>query len=165
MTRGRVALWTDLSGNLEEALRLLFLITNGQVQALEKHRNGDLRLELQVNAVLPQAASGFPGATQVSEYITIAESRWRQQLAGAARATARPSGINESLRNHRAVCADGMLRADTWTGERWRLNRGCRARSISRLSAPSGSTSLATRRSSNHRRPGDVEAGIPLVPH
>jgi len=64
---------------------LLFLVTNAQVQALEKHRNGDLRLELQVNAVLPQASSGFPGATQVTEYITIAESRWRQQLAGLGR--------------------------------------------------------------------------------
>ncbi len=40
---------------------LLFLVTNAQVQALEKQRNGDLRLELQVNAVLPQASSGFPG--------------------------------------------------------------------------------------------------------
>ena len=64
---------------------LLFLVTNAQVQALEKHRSGDLRLELQVNAVLPQASSGFPGATQVTEYITIAESRWRQQLAGLGR--------------------------------------------------------------------------------
>jgi hypothetical protein len=64
---------------------LQFLVTNAQVQALEQHRNGDLRLELQVNAVLPQAASGFPGATQVIEYITIAESRWRQQLAGLGR--------------------------------------------------------------------------------
>lgn len=64
---------------------LLFLVTNAQVQALEKHRNGDLRLELQINAVLPQASSAFPGATQVTEYITIAESRWRQQLVGLGR--------------------------------------------------------------------------------
>jgi hypothetical protein len=64
---------------------LLFLVTNAQVQALEKQRNGDLRLELQVNAVLPQASSGFPGATHVTEHITIAESRWRQQLAGLGR--------------------------------------------------------------------------------
>ena len=64
---------------------LLFLVTNAQVQALEQQRIGDLRLELQVNAVLPQASVGFPGATQVNEYITIAESRWRQQLAGLGR--------------------------------------------------------------------------------
>lgn len=64
---------------------LLFLVTNAQVQALEHQRSGDLRLELQVNAVLPQASVGFPGATQVTEYITIAESRWRQQLAGLGR--------------------------------------------------------------------------------
>ena len=54
------------------------------MQALEKQRTGDLRLELQVNAVLPQASSGFPGATQATEYITMAESRWRQ-LAGLGR--------------------------------------------------------------------------------
>jgi hypothetical protein len=52
---------------------------------LEKQRTGDLRLKLQVNAVLPQASCGFPGATQVTEYITIAESRWCQQLAGLGR--------------------------------------------------------------------------------
>lgn len=39
---------------------------------LEQRRNGDLRLELQVNGILPQATSGFPGATQVTEYISIA---------------------------------------------------------------------------------------------
>lgn len=64
---------------------LLFLVTNAQVQALEQQRTGDLRLELQVNAVLAQSSAGFPGATQVTEYITIAESRWRQQLAGLGR--------------------------------------------------------------------------------
>jgi hypothetical protein len=64
---------------------LLFLVTNAQVQALEQQRTGDLRLELQVNAVLPQSSAGFPGATQVTEYITIVESRWRQQLAGLGR--------------------------------------------------------------------------------
>lgn len=34
---------------------------------------------------LPQAATGFPGAPEVTEYISIAESRWRQQLAGLGR--------------------------------------------------------------------------------
>ena len=64
---------------------LYYLITNAQLLALEQRRNGDLRLELQVNGILPQAASGFPGGTQVTEYISIAESRWRQQLAGLGR--------------------------------------------------------------------------------
>ncbi len=64
---------------------LYYLITNAQLLALEQRRNGDLRLELQVNGILPQATSGFPGATQVTEYISIAESRWRQQLAGLGR--------------------------------------------------------------------------------
>lgn len=64
---------------------LCYLITNAQLLALEQRRTGDLRLELQVNGVLPQAASGFPGGTQVTEHISIAESRWRQQLAGLGR--------------------------------------------------------------------------------
>jgi hypothetical protein len=64
---------------------LTFLITSAQLLALEQRRTGDLRLELQVRGVLPQAASGFPGAPEVTEYITIAESRWRQQLAGLGR--------------------------------------------------------------------------------
>jgi hypothetical protein len=64
---------------------LQYLITNAQLLALEQRRAGDLRLELQVKGVLPQATSGFPGAPEVTEYITIAESRWRQQLAGLGR--------------------------------------------------------------------------------
>ncbi len=51
-----------------------------------RHGTGEgLRLELQVSGFLPQAAAGFPGASEVTEYITIAESRWRQQLAGLGR--------------------------------------------------------------------------------
>jgi len=38
-----------------------------------------------VSGFLPQAASGFPGAPEVTEHISIAESRWRQQLAGLGR--------------------------------------------------------------------------------
>lgn len=55
---------------------LCYLITNAQRLTLEQRRVGDLGLELQVNGVLPQAASGFPGGTQVTEYIRIAESGW-----------------------------------------------------------------------------------------
>jgi hypothetical protein len=61
-----------------------YLITNAQLLALEQHRAGDLRLELHVNGYLPQA-SGFPGGSEVVEYIGIAESRWRQQLSGLGR--------------------------------------------------------------------------------
>jgi hypothetical protein len=64
---------------------LQYLITSAQLLALEQRRTGDLHLELQVRGFLPQAASGFPGASEVTEYITIAESRWRQQLAGLGR--------------------------------------------------------------------------------
>lgn len=64
---------------------LQYLITNAQLLALEQRRTGDLRLELQVKGFLPQAASGFPGGSEVTEHISIAESRWRQQLAGLGR--------------------------------------------------------------------------------
>lgn len=65
--------------------RLQFLLANPQIRALEDRRNGDLRLELEVSAFLPQALSGFPGAPRVTEHISIAESRWRQQLAALGR--------------------------------------------------------------------------------
>jgi hypothetical protein len=65
---------------------LQYLITNAQLHALEQQRNGDLRLELQVAGFLPQADPGlFPGAPPVTEHITIAESRWRQQLSNLGR--------------------------------------------------------------------------------
>jgi len=63
---------------------LQYLIANAQLLALEQRRTGDLRLELQVRGFLPQA-SGFPGGSEVTEHIGIAESRWRQQLAGLGR--------------------------------------------------------------------------------
>jgi hypothetical protein len=63
---------------------LQYLITNAQLLALEQRRTGDLRLELEVRGFLPQA-SGFPGGSEVTEHISIAESRWRQQLAGLGR--------------------------------------------------------------------------------
>lgn len=61
-----------------------YLITNAQLPALEQHRTGDLRLELHIRSYLPQA-SGFPGCGEVVERIAVAESRWRQQLAGLGR--------------------------------------------------------------------------------
>ncbi|WP_328524332.1 hypothetical protein [Kribbella sp. NBC_00359] len=61
-----------------------YLITNAQLLALEHHRVGDLRLELHVRGFLPQAA-GYPGSSDLVEYVGIAESRWRQQLAGLGR--------------------------------------------------------------------------------
>lgn len=66
---------------------LRFLLTSVQILALEEQRNGDLRLELDVRAVLPQAA-GHPGGSEVTEHITAAESRWVQQLEGLGRSLA-----------------------------------------------------------------------------
>jgi hypothetical protein len=61
-----------------------YLITNAQLLALEQHRSDDLRLELHIRSFLPQA-SGYPGGSEVVEHIAVAESRWRQQLAGLGR--------------------------------------------------------------------------------
>jgi hypothetical protein len=60
---------------------LHYLITNAQLLALEQSRTGDLHLELDVRGFLPQA-TGFPGGPEVTEHISVAESRWLQQLAG-----------------------------------------------------------------------------------
>jgi hypothetical protein len=62
-----------------------YLVTNAQLLALEQARTGDLRLELQVRGILPQA-TGFPGGPEITEHISIAESRWRQQLVSLGRA-------------------------------------------------------------------------------
>ncbi|MFJ8038903.1 hypothetical protein ACIRBX_00125 [Kitasatospora sp. NPDC096147] len=65
-------------GGLERPI-LRFLLTSAQILALEAERRGDLRLEIQIRAVLPQA-TGHPGGTQASVHNDVAESRWRQQL-------------------------------------------------------------------------------------
>jgi hypothetical protein len=64
---------------------LQFIVSNAQLLALDQVRTGDLRLELVVSGVLPQATEGFPGSTEVQLHITIPESRWREQLAGLGR--------------------------------------------------------------------------------
>lgn len=64
---------------------LCYPVTNAQLLALEQSRTGDLHLQLQVRGILAHA-SGFPGAPEVTEHISIADSRWRQQLAGLGRA-------------------------------------------------------------------------------
>ncbi|MFE7580037.1 hypothetical protein ACFU5Y_00540 [Streptomyces gardneri] len=56
-----------------------FPLSSRQLHALEEARNGDIRFELDVCATLPRA-SGFPGSTQATEHISIAKSRWEQQL-------------------------------------------------------------------------------------
>lgn len=63
---------------------LRYLITNAQLLALEQRRVGDLHLELEVRGFLPQA-SGFPGGPVATEHISVAESKWREQLAGLGR--------------------------------------------------------------------------------
>jgi hypothetical protein len=59
---------------------LSFPLTSLQVHAIEEGRTGDVRFEIDLNATLPQAA-GFPGSTQDTAHITIAKSRWEEQIA------------------------------------------------------------------------------------
>ncbi|MFK4694201.1 hypothetical protein [Streptomyces pristinaespiralis] len=60
---------------------LQYALTSAQLRALDEHRSGDLRLEVNVRAVLPQA-TGYPGCPDARLYLDVAESRWRQQLEG-----------------------------------------------------------------------------------
>ncbi|MFE5940547.1 hypothetical protein ACFQ69_34930 [Streptomyces sp. NPDC056470] len=69
--------------------RLTYTLTNAQLRALEENRLGDLRLEIAVRAVLPQAAVGlYPGSADIRLYVAVAESRWKQQLEGLGPALA-----------------------------------------------------------------------------
>ncbi|WP_406274845.1 hypothetical protein OH779_40295 [Actinacidiphila glaucinigra] len=54
--------------------------TSLQVHAIEDGCAGDVRFEIDLNATLPQA-SGYPGSTQDTVRITIAKSRWEEQIA------------------------------------------------------------------------------------
>ncbi|MEU9396827.1 hypothetical protein AB0D86_43400 [Streptomyces sp. NPDC048324] len=63
-----------------ERPELRYMLTSAQVRALDGHRSGDLRLEIEVRATLSQATS-YPGAS-ATLYISVAESRWRQQMEG-----------------------------------------------------------------------------------
>ena len=68
---------------------LRYLLTNAQLIALEQHRSGDLQLQLDVDAALPQARGDlYPGAHGGVLYISVAESRWRTQLAGLGKSLA-----------------------------------------------------------------------------
>jgi hypothetical protein len=82
---GRERVRRNVNFRLDAFCEQIRLVGGFQLLALEQRRAGDLRLEVQIRGFLPQAASGFPGAPEVTEYISIAESRWRQQLAGLGR--------------------------------------------------------------------------------
>ncbi|MFF5019557.1 hypothetical protein [Streptomyces sp. NPDC001165] len=60
-------------------LSLTFPLTSLQVHAIEEGRAGDVRFEIDLNATLPQAA-GYPGCAQATAHISIAKSRWEEQI-------------------------------------------------------------------------------------
>ncbi|MGW0552464.1 hypothetical protein [Streptomyces altiplanensis] len=64
-----------------------YALTSAQLPALDEHRSGDLRLEVNLRAVLPQA-TGYPGCPDARLYLDVAESRWRQQLEALGRSLA-----------------------------------------------------------------------------
>lgn len=77
-----------IPGQLARAT-LRYLLTNEQLIALEQHRSGDLQLQLEVDAALPQSrADLYPGAQGGVLYIGVAESRWRTQLEGLGKSLA-----------------------------------------------------------------------------
>jgi len=77
-----------IPGNIHRAT-LRYLLTSAQVIALEQNRSGDLQLQMAIDAALPQArADLYPSAHETVLYISVAESRWRQQLAGLGKSLA-----------------------------------------------------------------------------
>jgi hypothetical protein len=87
-----------------ERPELRYMLTSAQVRALDEHRSGDQRLELNVRATLPQATA-YAGASGTL-CIAVAESHWRQQIEGLGPSRAVkvsvpfPAGDDES---HEAV--------------------------------------------------------------
>ncbi|MER7645522.1 hypothetical protein [Streptomyces sp. NPDC126522] len=63
-----------------QRMNLSFPLTSLQVHAIEEGRTGDVRFEIDLSATLPQAP-GYPGSTQDTARITIAKSRWEEQVA------------------------------------------------------------------------------------
>jgi hypothetical protein len=59
--------------------QMQYALTSAQLGALDEHRSGDLRLEVNVRAVLPQA-TGYPGCPDARLHLDVADSQWRQQL-------------------------------------------------------------------------------------
>ena len=75
--------FTATTGEIQRPT-LQYPITNAQLLAMEQRRLGNLRLELQIRGFLPQA-SGYPGGSEATEHISIAESTWRGQLTSLGR--------------------------------------------------------------------------------
>ena len=61
-------------------VNLSFLLTSVQVHAVDEGRAGDAVFEIDLNATLPQGA-GYPGCAQDTARISIAKSRWEEQIA------------------------------------------------------------------------------------
>lgn len=61
-------------------VQLSFLLTSLQLHAIEAGRGSDMRFELDLNATLPQAV-GYPACAPETLGITIAKSRWEEQIA------------------------------------------------------------------------------------
>ncbi|UXY24939.1 hypothetical protein N8I84_41600 (plasmid) [Streptomyces cynarae] len=124
--------------NSVERPELRYMLTSAQVRALDEHRFGDLRLELDVRATLPQATS-YPGSS-ATLYIAVAESRWRQQIEGLGPSLAVemsvpfPAGdderqeavryLQEAQRRLRDDDVDGAMLEARRTLEYIRLNSG-----------------------------------------
>ncbi|MET9562514.1 hypothetical protein [Streptomyces tauricus] len=101
--------------------KLSFGLTSLQVHAIEEGRTGDARFEIDLNATLPQAA-GYPGSAQATAYITIAKSRWEQQIEQLASSAAfemavpYPLGdpqraeVGQSLREAQRLLTAGEIR-------------------------------------------------------
>ncbi|MFJ7275132.1 hypothetical protein [Kitasatospora sp. NPDC098663] len=101
---------------------LVFPLTTAQLRAIEAGRSGDARFEVEVSATLPQA-EGYPGTAVITDQISIARSRWEEQLEqtapSAAFGMAVPYPLHESrraepglaLREAQRLITSGHIRA------------------------------------------------------
>ncbi|MFF3907786.1 hypothetical protein ACFYZJ_17695 [Streptomyces sp. NPDC001848] len=98
------------------------MLTTLQIHAIEEGRTGDVRFEIDFNATLPQAA-GYPACAQETEDITIAKSRWEEQItqlgpsAAFEMAVPYPVGdpqraeVGQTLREAQRLLTVGEIRA------------------------------------------------------
>lgn len=81
---GSAAVTVPFQPGTVERPHMQYVLPNTLVRALEERRRGDLHLEVNVRAVLPQA-SVHPGCPDVQLRLDIAEDHWQRQLEGLGR--------------------------------------------------------------------------------
>jgi hypothetical protein len=88
---------------------LVFPLTSLQLHAIEAGRSGDVAFEVELEATLPQG-TGYPGTAKATAYISIAKSRWEEQLVQVAPSAAFEMAVPYPLHDSRRHEAGQALR-------------------------------------------------------